>query len=66
MINWISEHYAEIFAILFGLYAVARMVVVLTPTPKDDIAVEKVGVWLNKLAKLFGLDMKQGINKKGE
>lgn len=60
--KWLIAHAQELFAIIGVLYVAALMIVKLTPTPKDDLAVEKVGKWLNGLAKLFGLDIKQGIN----
>ena len=61
--NWITENYINVFAIIGGLYSVARMFVALTPTEKDDLVIEKAGVWLNGIAKIFGLDITQGNNK---
>lgn len=64
MIQWLTENYINIFAAIGALYAAARLIVALTPTPADDAAVETVGTWLKKIATLFGLDLTQGINKK--
>ena len=61
--NWITENYGNIFTVLFAACALARTIVYLTPTPKDDMAVEKVSVWINGIAKIFGLDITQGNNK---
>jgi len=41
-------------------YSIARIIVVLTPTPKDDAKLEQVAGWLRGLAALFGLNIKQG------
>lgn len=60
MLNWITKHYIELFAIAGVLCSAARMIVALTPTEKDDAAVKKVGKWLQAIAKLFGLDITQG------
>ena len=62
--DWITKHIIELFAIAGALYTAARLIVALTPTPKDDAAVEKVGGILKMIAKVFGLDLKQGINTK--
>ncbi len=63
--DWIMENYVEIFAVIGAAYSLTLMIVNLTPTPKDNYALEKVGVVLKVLAKLFGLDLTQGINTKG-
>jgi len=51
----------SIFAVVGALYTLALAIVKLTPTPRDDAALAKVSPWLQGLAKLFGLDLKQGI-----
>lgn len=61
--DWMKEHIVEIFAIIGFLYSAARIIVSLTPTPKDDAALKKVGIQLRALAKMFGLDLTQGISK---
>ena len=66
MISWFQTHIVEIFAILGSLYAAARVLVALTPTPKDDAALAKVWVGLRWLAKAFGLDLTQGISDKSK
>jgi len=40
--NWIIEHYTQIAAIAFGVVALARIIVKLTPTPEDDSVLEKI------------------------
>ncbi len=61
--KWIIDHGVDLFAIVGVLYTAARMIVALTPTPKDDAALEKVGVVLKTIAKTFGLTLAQGIRK---
>jgi hypothetical protein len=51
-----------IFTVVGALYTGARIIVLLTPTPKDDAYVAHVGKVLRGIAKGFGLDLKQGIN----
>ncbi len=62
--EWVQQNIVSIFAIVGGIYTVARTVVALTPTPKDDEALKKVGVLLKVIAKTAGLDLKQGIERK--
>lgn len=62
MITWIQSHPVEIFAVIGALYGAARVLVALTPTPKDDAALAKVWIGLRVLAKAFGLDLKQGVS----
>jgi hypothetical protein len=62
--EWIQTHIVEIFAIVGAVYTIARTIVALTPTPKDDIYLDKVGVLLKAIAKAAGLDLKQGVNTK--
>ena len=62
--KWVMENYQAALAILGAIYSLALIIVKLTPTPKDDIALQKVSVILKVLAKVFGLDLKQGINRK--
>ena len=65
--EWIQEHITEILGIIIGLYGVARAIVALTPTPKDNVALEEhVGKPLRILAKAFGLDLTQGRHKNGD
>jgi len=63
---WLKEHYVEVFAIIGALYSIARVIVALTPTPKDNVALEKIGVQLRAIAKVFGLNLTQGIHKANE
>jgi hypothetical protein len=43
------------------LYAAARGIVAIVPTPADQALVNEIGVILQAIAKLFGLDIMQGI-----
>ena len=50
--NWITANWTEIVAAIGGIVLAARIIVKLTPTPKDDSFLEKVinflkGVGLN-------------------
>lgn len=63
MADWFTEdNIKAVFAVLGGLYALALVIVKLTPTPKDNEALAEVSVVLKALAKLFGLDLTQGRN----
>lgn len=42
VIGWITAHWVEITAALGLLVGAARIIVILTPTPKDDAALAKV------------------------
>jgi len=64
MIEWIQANYVAMFAIIGVIYTAARMIVVLTPTPKDDAALDKIWVILKMLGKAVGLDLKQGREAK--
>ena len=55
-------NYQNIFAVIGALYGLALIIVKITPTPKDDAELAQVGIFLTALAKVFGLDLKQGIN----
>jgi len=60
---WLNDNLGGIAAIIGALYAVARMIVALTPTPKDNEKLEEVGIWLKSIGKIFGLDLTQGLSK---
>jgi hypothetical protein len=64
MVNWLQENYENIAAIIGTIYVAARMIVALTPTPKDEIFLDKVGVWLKAIGKIVGLDLTQGVHSK--
>jgi hypothetical protein len=40
--NWITEHWQSIINTVVAVVAAARLIVKLTPTPKDDSALDKV------------------------
>lgn len=52
MLDWIMNHYKDIGLALAGLVSVAEIVVRMTPTEKDDGAVERIGGVIKK-----GLDL---------
>ena len=62
--DWIQQNYVNVFAVIGALYAAALLFVKLTPTPRDDAALEKVGVVLKFVAAVFGLNLKQGLESK--
>lgn len=65
--QWLFENLETILAIVGGIFVVLRLVVALTPTPKDDQLIKKAsGVWekvVAILAKVAGLDTTQGMHK---
>jgi len=42
IVNWITQNWQELVAALGGIVLAARIIVKLTPTPKDDTVLEKV------------------------
>jgi len=60
--NWLGL-LTGVFALIGSLYSLARIIVILTPTPKDDIVVTKIGGWLGLIGRIFGLNLGQGIRK---
>lgn len=42
MIAWLAEHWVEIVAALASIVGAARIIVKLTPTPKDDAVLAKI------------------------
>jgi DUF1009 family protein len=54
IITYISLHWADIIAALGGVIITARVIVKLTPTPKDDSVLESVVSFLKHL----GLNVK--------
>jgi len=61
--EWIKDNYVNVFAAIGACYTAARLIVALTPTKKDDAFVEKAGSFLTTIAKIFGLNINQGVNK---
>lgn len=53
--EWLAQNYEHILAIIGAAYALARLIVKLTPTPADDEALEKVSVFFRGIAGFFGL-----------
>ena len=47
--NWITSNWTEIVAALGAIIIAARGIVLLTPSPKDDSALEKVVNFLKTL-----------------
>ena len=62
--DWIKDNAVNLAAIFTALYTAARIIVLLTPTPKDDEALKKIGPFLKFLGTIFGLDLKRGVEKK--
>lgn len=42
MLEWITAHYQDVFAIIGGVVSVATIIVKLTPTQKDDAILAKI------------------------
>ncbi|NBO26168.1 MAG: hypothetical protein EBU96_05130 [Actinobacteria bacterium] len=42
IVNWITGHWETIVALVGGIVILARIIVKITPTPKDDSALEAV------------------------
>jgi len=40
--NWITENFANIMAVVGAVVVLARVIVKLTPTPADDGVLEKI------------------------
>lgn len=53
--NWITENFTNIMAIVGAVIVLARIIVKLTPTPADDSILEKVVNFL----KAVGLQIKE-------
>jgi hypothetical protein len=53
MVAWIMENYQELGALLLALVGVAEVVVRLTPTKKDDGAMERIGHVIRKAMDLM-------------
>jgi DUF1009 family protein len=47
--NWITENFANIMAVVGAVIVLARIVVKLTPTPQDDSVLEKIVNFLKAL-----------------
>ena len=58
-----KEYLVEISAAIGALMVLARVVVYMTPTPRDDAALKKVSGWLKVIAAVTGMDLKRGIEK---
>lgn len=41
-INFVTTHWTEIIAAISGVVLAARLIVKITPTPKDDTFLEKI------------------------
>lgn len=62
VLTWIVANKEALGAALIAAYGFTRIVVNLTPTPRDNAAFDKVSAWLTVPAKLFGLDLSEGRN----
>lgn len=58
-----QDKMTEISAIIGAIYILARVIVVLTPTPQDDAALKKIAFWLKLINGITGLDLKKGLKK---
>ena len=62
--QWITAHWVDIIAAWGGIYTAALVIVKLTPTPRDNKALERINGIVTVLSKLFGLNPYQGTNTK--
>jgi hypothetical protein len=53
MIQYITEHYVEIFAIIGAVLTVANLIARLTPSKKDDTIVEVIRRRFEQISNLF-------------
>ncbi len=60
MIEWIQANIQGLGAIVGAAYVLARAIVAITPTPKDELYLDKVGKVLKIIGKIAGLDLTQG------
>jgi len=62
--EWVQGHSTELLGLLVCAYGLARAVVILTPTPKDDERLDEVWKVVRVIATIFGLNLKAGRTKK--
>jgi hypothetical protein len=61
-VNWTIDNWDKIVAAIAAVVFAARLIVMLTPTPKDDTALEYVVEWLKR----FGLSIPEPKKTVGE
>ncbi len=44
--EWMNQNWVEIGKVVMGVFGVVSVIVRLTPTPKDDAVVSKIGKFL--------------------
>jgi len=62
-LNIIKANWSEIIVIALALIEVAKRIVKMTETKKDDEAVEKLGLWLKMIVMLSGHTVKPKEDK---
>lgn len=50
LINWCTQHWQDVLAIIGGVVSVATLIVKLTPTQKDDAVLGKIIAVLSALS----------------
>lgn len=50
LINWCTQHWQDVLAIIGGVVSVATVIVKLTPTQKDDAVLGKIIAVLSALS----------------
>lgn len=60
MIDWISEHWALIVEIALIVYAVAKVIVNLTPSDNDNLILAKIVEFIEKVIDLLIPNLKKG------
>ena len=61
IISWVvsPEGATQVFGILFGIMAVAQIIVNFTDTPKDNEILGKLYKWVERAAGIWGVKAKQ-------
>ena len=66
MLAWVEKiGVVEVSAFIGAFYTIARAIIWITPTKKDDKLLSKYDFKLKILAKIVGLDLTQGRKKHG-
>lgn len=60
MIEWISENWGLIVEIALIVYAIAKVIVNLTPSEKDNLILTKVVEFVEKIVDLLIPNLKKG------
>jgi hypothetical protein len=65
-LNWTLENLEGIWGVVASIVTVASLIAALTPSPKDDAAVNTTSSWLTKIraiVNVLALNVKNAKNK---